>query len=257
MHSTASRESSVVSQAIYGTHVEYLESQPGWVKIRTPDDYSGWMESAALRELKAGEPAYAASGKVMMVASLFAHLYSEKSVARHQPLLTMPYETKLEIESEPEEEERRWLGVRLADGRSAWVQRGDVEEPGGIMTVEQVIELARRFMGLPYTWGGTSSFGYDCSGFTQMLLRRRGVVLPRDARIQAPWEGLTPVDRGHLEKGDLLYFGNDAGRITHTGLYIGAGEFIHATAHKRPVVQVSRLEEEHWTKSFVCARRLK
>ena len=92
----------------------------------------------------------------------------------------------------------------------------------------------KRFLGLPYTWGGTSSFGYDCSGFTQMLCRRRGINMPRDAQPQADWSGVVPVERKDLQPGDLLYFGSSDKKITHTGMYIGDGKFINATTHETP-----------------------
>jgi len=76
-------------------------------------------------------------------------------------------------------------------------RRGDVSlAPSGtprVWTIPELIALSQRFLGLPYTWGGTSSFGYDCSGFTQMLCRRGGVLIPRDADVQAAWSGMTAV----------------------------------------------------------------
>jgi cell wall-associated NlpC family hydrolase len=119
-----------------------------------------------------------------------------------------------------------------------------------------MIELSKRFLGLPYTWGGTSSFGYDCSGFTQMLCRRRGVLMPRDAGPQAASAGMAKVaDIGGLQPGDLLYFGAAPEKIVHTGLYLGNGEFIHATTTNKPVVQISRVQD--WTKNLVAMRRPK
>ncbi|MBI5085147.1 MAG: C40 family peptidase [Acidobacteria bacterium] len=120
-----------------------------------------------------------------------------------------------------------------------------------------MIELYKRFLGLPYTWGGTSSFGYDCSGFTQMLVRRGGVQMPRDAQPQADWEGQQKVEKSGLQSGDLLYFGASAKKITHTGFYIGNGEFIHSTTSDMPVIQISRLDDEKWTKLLVGCRRWK
>lgn len=254
MYRTATEEADVVSQAIHGSNVNLLEQQPGWFKARTADDYTGWMAAGCLRP--AARP-YAAAGRVARVDSLFAHLYREPDVTKHQPLLTVPFETNLEVVAEPENNGRRWIRVRLADEREAWLQRGDATFDTAPSSVEAVIALSKRFLGLPYTWGGTSSFGYDCSGFMQMLCRRRGVLLPRDAMPQSRWSGVQPVERGQLRPGDLLYFGRSAEKITHTGMYIGAGEFINATTHERPVVRIDQLDDPYWTKLFVAARRLK
>jgi cell wall-associated NlpC family hydrolase len=91
----------------------------------------------------------------------------------------------------------------------------------------------------------------------QMLCRRRGVIIPRDAAPQAAWDGAAPVTKDELRPGDLLYFGSSAGKITHTGMYIGEGQFIHATTHEHPVVQISRVDDPHWTRLLVAARRVK
>ena len=107
--------------------------------------------------------------------------------------------------------------------------------------------MARRFLGMTYTWGGSSSFGYDCSGFTQMLVRSRGIHMPRDADQQAAWNGVVAIERKDLQPGDLLFFGDSDKKITHTGMYIGNGEFIHDTTNTHPMVQISRLDDEPWT----------
>lgn len=257
LHSKPSVDTDVVSQAIYGASVAIVEEQTGWVKIKTPgDDYVGWVESAWLRKLQDGET-YAASGKVAMIESLAAHLYREPSVTKHQPLLTLPFETRLEVLEEKPEENGRWLAVRLPDDRKGWVQRGDLVFNPIVREVPELVELSRRFLGLPYTWGGTSSFGYDCSGFTQMLVRRGGVLMPRDAQPQADWGALEKVNASALRAGDLLYFGASPKKITHTGFYMGNGEFIHATTSDKPVLQISKLAEAKWTKLLVACRRWK
>ena len=253
MYSAASEEANVVSQAIYGSNVVCLEEKGDWVKVRTPDEYTGWMPAAWLRR----GPAYATGERVAQVESLFANLYREPNVTRHQPVLTVPYETRLEVVAEPEKDQGRWIQLRLVDDRPAWVQRGDIALNAGWMSIEAVIALSKRFLGLPYLWGGTSSFGYDCSGFVQMLFRKRGVIIPRDAAPQARWEGVAPVQRADLKPGDLLYFGGSVEKISHTGMYIGDGQFINATTHERPMVQIDRLDDPHWSKLFVAARRLK
>jgi SH3-like domain-containing protein len=248
MHSGPTGDSDVVSQARFGENVSVLEASGEWLRIRTADDYSGWVPGIAL---SAREVPYDANAQV---SAMFAHLYREKSIMKHAPMMTLPFEARLQVSDTGDE---RWLETTLPDGRTAWVQRGDISlNPQPVDTVA-MLDLSRRFLGLPYTWGGTSSYGYDCSGFTQMLLRQRGILMPRDARDQAAWEGVKPVGRSDLEAGDLLFFGDSADRITHTGMYLGGGEFIHATARLKPAIQISRLEDPHWNDFFKIARRLK
>ncbi len=257
MYSGPSADTDVVSQAIYGTNVDLLEEKEGWAEVRTPDDYKGWMQLASLRRLSPGAPPYAASGQVARVESLSANLYREPDVTKHAPVLTVPYETRLEVANESSNREGRWLQVRLAGGGSAWIQRGDVRLDSNPLTIKQTIALAKRFLGITYLWGGTSSFGFDCSGFTQMLVRQRGITMPRDADLQAAWTGVVPVNRRKLKPGDLLFFGSSPEHITHTGMFIGHGKFIHDTTYEHPGVQISRLKDPYWSKLLVACRRLK
>lgn len=260
MFSKPSRDADVVSQAIYSTSVEVLTKRGAWANIRTPDNYTGWVEKKGLRILRGGS--YPATQKVAQVESLRAHIYREASVTKHAPLLSVPFDARLEVVSEGsglarEGDDEHWIEVRLVEGATGWVQRGDVSLEAKPQNISELVELSRRFLGLPYTWGGASAFGYDCSGFTQMLCRRGGVQIPRDAQPQADWEGMTKVERNALQPGDLLYFGASADKITHTAFYLGDGRFIHATTNTHPVVQISRLDDQPWTELLVACRRWK
>jgi cell wall-associated NlpC family hydrolase len=254
MYSRPSEDADVVSQAICGSNVAIIEEQAGWAHVRTADEYTGWTPVSSFRQLGSGEKPYASAGRIAQVTSLFANLYREPELTKHQPLLTAPFETKLEVIRE-QGAAGRWLEVRLPDNRSGWVQSGDVVLDAKPITIQETIEFSKRFLGLPYFWGGTSTFGFDCSGFTQMLCRRRGIMIPRDANVQAAWQGAETVDRQKLEPGDLLFFGES--KVTHTGMYIGHGQFINATTHERPVVQISDLADPYWAKLFLVARRIK
>ncbi len=256
MYAQPSDDTEVVSQAIYGSSVAVIEEKPGWLHVRTPDDYTGWLPAAETHRVTAGEKPYAAGGRVAQVDNLFAHIYREPNVTKRRPVITVPFETRLEVIAEPADEPR-WLEVRLPDDRAGWLQRGDVTFDTRPLSIDAAIELSRRFLGLPYTWGGTSSFGYDCSGFTQMLCRRRGTLIPRDADLQAAWNGVAAVKRDELQPGDLLYFGSAADHITHTGMYIGEGKFINATTRVQPVIQICELSDPHWSRLLVACRRLK
>jgi gamma-D-glutamyl-L-lysine dipeptidyl-peptidase len=246
--------SDVVSQAIYGTGVVLLEKNGAWEKIRTADEYTGWV---AASDLALTERPYAPEGRVARVAALDANIYRDPDVTRHAPLLQLPWEARVELVSDKTEFAPRWLEVRLVDGQTAWVQRGDVSLEPAPVSIADMLEIAHRFLGITYTWGGVSSYGFDCSGFTQMLERQRGIVMPRDADLQAAWNGVVAVERKDLEPGDLLFFGSSAAKITHTGMYLGNGQFIHDTTHDHPGVQISKLDDMPWTKLLVAARRVK
>jgi cell wall-associated NlpC family hydrolase len=279
MYSHPTDKSDVLSQALYGSNVTLLLSQGEWSKIQTPDHYKGWIPSRQLRIVLSGE-GYATSGPTVQVESLFASVYNEPDVTRHKPLLTLPFEVRLEVAAddpkttgdpkaggdpkaakEPNdgggEAHEGWVRVRLPDMRRGWIQSGDVVSDAKPLTIPESIELAKRFLGVPYLWGGRSSFGFDCSGFTQMLVRARGINMPRDADQQAAWSGVVAVERAALQPGDLLFFGSSAKNITHTGMYIGDGQFIQDTTNGHPVVQISRLDDEPWSHLLVACRRVK
>ena len=264
MYSHPSEKSDVVSQAIYGTNVTLLMARGEWSRIQTPDRYRGWVPSRHLRILLVGD-GYATSGPTVQVQSLFANIYNEPDVTVHKPVVTVPFETRLEVAPEDTKHTKKpakkipegWLQVRLPVLENAWIQTGDVVADPKPLSIPESIELGKRFLGVPYLWGGSSSFGFDCSGFTQMLVRARGIIMPRDADKQAAWSGVMPVERKDLQAGDLLFFGSSTKEITHTAMYIGDGQFIQDTTNGHPVVQISRLDDEPWTRLLVACRRVK
>lgn len=269
MYSGPSDQSDVVSQAIYGSNVILLTARGEWSRIQTADHYKGWVPSRYLRLIQSGA-GYATAGVIVQVDSLFANLYREPDVTRHKPVLTIPFESRLEVIPDAKNDEKKdgkgkgekeanegWLQVRLPDKRSAWIQSSDVVSDPKPLSIPESIELAKRFLGIPYLWGGSSSFGFDCSGFTQMLVRARGFNMPRDADKQAAWTGVVAVDRRDLQPGDLLFFGPTPRQINRTGMYIGDGQFIQDTTNGHPVVQISRLDDQPWTDLLVASRRVK
>jgi SH3-like domain-containing protein len=254
MYSAASADSDVVSQALYGSGVLSMEKKNGWVHIRTGDDYTGWVPETDITPLQGG---YAPDGKAVRVVQLSANLYREPSVTKHAPVLNLPWEARLELISSSVDKDGRWLRVRLVNGETAYIEQGNVSTDFTPLTIDQTIQLAHRFIGVTYTWGGVSSYGFDCSGLTQMLVRQRGFIMPRDAGVQASWSGVVAVERKDLQPGDLLFFGSSLAKITHTGMYIGNGEFIHDTTNTHPGVQISKLDDMPWTHLLVAARRVK
>ena len=265
MYSHASDKSDVVSQAIYGSNVKLLVANGEWSRIQTDDRYKGWVPSRHLRVILSGD-GYATAGAVVQVDSVFANVYNEPDVTKHKPVVTIPYGVRLERAAEAADAAGKdtaktshegWIQVYLPDRRNAWIQENDVVADAKPMSIPESIELGKRFLGLPYLWGGRSSFGFDCSGFTQLLVHARGITMPRDADQQAAWSGVVVVERADLQPGDLLFFGASAKNITHTGMYIGDGQFIQDTTNGHPVVQISRLDDDPWTKLLVACRRIK
>ena len=121
---------------------------------------------------------------------------------------------------------------------------------------ENILKNAKKHLGEPYVWGGTKPNGFDCSGYMQYIYKKEGVSIPRTAYAQSKVG--KEVSRFHLKKGDLLFFLTDKSRkipVTHVGMYIGEGKFIHA-ASKRKGIIITSLEESRYSMLFVKATRI-
>jgi cell wall-associated NlpC family hydrolase len=121
---------------------------------------------------------------------------------------------------------------------------------------KKLLDYAKFFKGGKYVWGGTTPKGFDCSGYVQYLYKKNNINLPRTAWAQSK-KGI-PVSRNNLEKGDLLFFLTDKKRgipVTHVGIYIGNGEFIHAASKKKGII-ISPITHGHYADTFVTARRV-
>ena len=175
LYSAPREDTDVVSQALLGAQLVEMERKGDWARVKGEDDYPGWIQLSALRVLDGKEryPVSMEPGKVVEVDALGANLYLEPDLTKHAPVMTAPFGVRLERVNGGKDTQR-WLEIKLPDRRNAWIQSGDVRTELKPLNLAASLELAKRFMGVTYTWGGTSSFGFDCSGFTQMLLRSRG-----------------------------------------------------------------------------------
>lgn len=259
MHSGASPDKDVVSQALLGQVVWILEARDGFARIETPDGYAGWVPVRSLFEYPdAKAPRYAARGTVAEVTSLMANLYRDADVTTARPKAQAPLGARLEVLKPAEDPQKRWITVRLPSGETAYVQSGDVRladaaapRPRG--SEADLVATARRFTGVPYLWGGMSAHGVDCSGLTSRVYALNGVVLRRDADMQFDDPRARPVERALLRPGDLVFFGEK--RITHVGIYAGDGRFINATTRTRPDVHEESLDDPYWASLYRGARR--
>jgi hypothetical protein len=154
-------------------------------------------------------------------------------------------------------------GVVMIDGSTGWIPKSAVQMTDDPVPPDEmeillkggrpdIVQEAFRYLGTPYRYGGHLPLSVDCSLLVRTALAARGISLPRTAAAQ--YEHGQPVTFANLLPGDRLYFVDRSGRINHTGIYIGNGKFIHASARRGRVAVDSLLERQYWTR-FLGARR--
>jgi gamma-D-glutamyl-L-lysine dipeptidyl-peptidase len=244
-----SMASEQVTQALLGSPVAVLERSARWARIRMEDEYEGWIAGGHLA------PSFGERQEWVAITDLWANL-------RTRPDYRMPARVVAAIGARLPLQARDggWLGVSLPGGGVGWLEetRGRVEAQDVVRRAPDAVDLlatARRFLGVPYLWGGCSPWGLDCSGFVQLVYRLHGIRLPRDADQQAEVGepvalGRTgPAGDAELAEGDAVFFhGLEArDRITHVALALGDGRFIHAAGG-------DRVRIEAWSDSVYTAR---
>jgi len=131
--------------------------------------------------------------------------------------------------------------------------RGEISSESLISdSKSDLISYAYDFIGIPYVWGATGPKSFDCSGFTKYVYNAFGVGLPHYTGSQIG-EG-SSVARNNLVQGDLIFFNTD-GPVSHVGIYVGDGEFIHASSGSRKVT-VSNLGQSYYSSRYAGARRI-
>lgn len=118
-----------------------------------------------------------------------------------------------------------------------------------------LIATAKNFIGLPYRFGGTSpTSGFDCSGFMQYVYKKTANIdLPRTSGSMA--QVGEKISRDNLQPGDMVFFSHSGGRISHVGMYIGEGRFIHSPSTGKSI-SITALNSGYWANKFVTARRV-
>jgi len=115
-----------------------------------------------------------------------------------------------------------------------------------------IVATAKKYMGVPYVWGGETTSGFDCSGFTQYVMREQGITIGRTAADQFA-AGL-PIDKANLQVGDMVFFTTYKPGASHVGFYVGDGKFINASSSAKQVT-ISSLDETYWKERYIGARR--
>lgn len=231
-------ESEMVTQALLGWPLRVLgQAEEGrWFDVRLPDGYRGWVRSWLTAPARPGWP-----GPLLAEVDAPVSWLRAAPEAASEPVSDIVIGTRL-----PPLPGRApgWVLLALPDGRAGWLPRADLlrrtpgpaEAPRRPPTAAAVLRSARRFLGVPYVWGGRSSKGLDCSGFTQMILDLHDVRIPRDAKDQRA--ALERRARGRREfegaaPGSLVFFGPKSGKTTHVGFATGGGGLLHAQGRVR------------------------
>jgi cell wall-associated NlpC family hydrolase len=124
---------------------------------------------------------------------------------------------------------------------------------GDLTAGSAIARTAETLLGLPYREGGALPDGFDCSGLVNYVFARHGIAVPRDVKRQA--SSGSPVERGAIAPGDLVFFTTTGSGPTHVGIALGEGRFIHAPK-SGDVVRIEPLSGVYWTSRFVMARRV-
>ncbi|MFN3135726.1 MAG: NlpC/P60 family protein [Candidatus Kryptonium sp.] len=267
MRSKPMHQAELVNQVLMGSNVKILKRQGYWYFVQTepPENYLGWIEEGGLEifDLDKFEK-WRKMSKAIFI-DYFGFVYSQKD-KKSIPISDLVMGDVLGVEKY----EGKWVSVLLPDGRRGYVESSQIEDfekwkKSVTLSTGSIINTAKKFVGFPYLWGGTSVKGFDCSGFTKIVFKINGFELPRDADQQSRLG--FEVDPGkefeNLKPGDLLFFGQKSEdgkseKITHVGIYLGNKEFIHCSGK----VSIDSFDpkapnfNEYRYKTFIKAKRL-
>ncbi len=242
LYTEPSYTSSVLTQAVLGTPIQILQKN-GWLQIKLPDGYIAWAVPEQI--FSCDETTYkSVSSRLTWVVRATEAALREKPDCRSQRLCLLPAGARLFPRGE---HQGPWQGVELADGTRGFVLSSHIQSITSLLEAWESLRknpilygtelnrLAMRLLGQSYLWGGTSTFAVDCSGFIQTVFQQTGILLGRDADMQASvGEQVHPP----FLPGDLLFFGVKAERnrpesIRHVALSLGGDRFIHARGKVR------------------------
>ncbi|MFM1652215.1 NlpC/P60 family protein [Brevibacillus sp. B_LB10_24] len=247
------------TQALYGARVVIMEERGDWIKVAaegqpTPKStlgYPGWVPKVQLTDNHRLDEF--SDRPFAIVTSPTAWLYDGN--AMNHKFMEVSYNTRLPVQKEMGDK----VMLITPNSGNKWVSKADVaiyqsESDIPAPTGADLVNTAKKFLGLPYLWAGTSGFGFDCSGFTHTVFKSHGITIPRDSGPQS--KAGTPVSKEELQPGDLLFFAynNGKGSVHHVSMYIGDGKMIHSPNASRTVEIVS-IDEPAYAVEFAGARR--
>ena len=252
LRSTPAAEGEILATVSSGTNVVVLdEAEDGWYKVNY-NSVEGYMSSDYL-DVSTKAETDLGYGKVDADGSTL-NMRAGASTS-FDSLCSIPSGTVLELEGIYE----GWYKVTYA-GNTGYVSSDYITittEPATSTSSalgDQIVALAKQYLGTPYVLGGNGPSSFDCSGFTKYIYAQFGYSLNRTATDQL--QNGVSISRDELQPGDLVFFKyNTSKPVSHVGIYIGNGEFIHASTN-RYMVQIDQMNTGHYANVFVYARRI-
>ncbi|MCF0057194.1 C40 family peptidase [Dyadobacter sp. CY356] len=262
----------LATQSLLGTPLDILKKDGYYYLVRTPDRYISWLDAGAISLKTSAEmDSWKQKDKLVFVDD-YGHAFVNPD-RKSQRVSDLVMGDILVNEGR----QKGFYKVVYPDGRTGFIPQEQmtdykkwIKKPSP--NPEQIIDIAKTMIGVPYLWGGTSVKGVDCSGFTKTAFFMNGIIIPRDASQQVMAGEQVSVLKSdkfnldealkNLKSGDLIFFASgknklpDA-RVTHVALYLGNGEFIHASGN----VRISSMKpdapnyDDFETRTVVVARR--
>ncbi len=243
----------VQTQLLYGQEVLLLEEKGEWAHVLIPEQptsknelgYPGWVPKSQL--IKCG-------GDWNLHMEPVAVVTKPKATLLKNSPLEVSFQTVLPLLKE--EDDKVWVRTPDGTGTLEW---------GNVVVFESleqrykgngndIVSAGEQFLGLPYLWGGMSSYGYDCSGLSYSMCKANGYTIPRDAHEQARSGKNVPL--AEIRPGDLLFFAYEEGKgsIHHVGIYYGDGKLLHSPKTGK-TVEIIELAGTIYEQELCAARR--
>lgn len=215
LRASDSERSEMISQLMFGEYVEILEQSDKWLYVRnSADNYHGWTDRKMIKIVSEKEFLNAQKAVKLKLSRPYTIIYHALSnQTKLLPGGSVIYGLN---------------GDEFQIGSEFWSLIDPVSIPEKNLSAHQILDVAIQYINAPYLWGGKTILGIDCSGFVQLVFAIGGYLLPRDASQQVN-VGKTVDFLSEVLPGDLAFFENEEGSISHVGILMDTSKIIHAS----------------------------